>query len=347
MDAAAHGMGLVRKKHAGEVFDLDQQEALCGRRAATACATRRAVYAVETADQERYRATLAAVHWHRVRSCVFGGLMPILFPLLHAPTWRHFRYWAVLLLAFSSFIPISEAAPTGMVSFDETLRLAVERAPSLNARQSQTQAAREEAIRAAALPDPQLTFGLDNWPVTGAQAFDWRAEDMTMKRIGLMQEFPARAKRQARQAVADRAVEQAEALSVTEQLAVRQVAASAWITLWAAEREQEVLSSQREQSALGIRLAEARLASGVGTAAEALAVQAAGLDLENRIDAARAKVEAARGTLARWLGSDPSEVGTVGVPPDLATLPIDAATCQRQLKTDPLEVRLITWTTWR
>jgi len=128
---------------------------------------------------------------------------------------------------------------------------------------------------------------------------------------------------------------------------VRQVAASAWITLWAAEREQEVLSSQREQSALGIRLAEARLASGVGTAAEALAVQAAGLDLENRIDAARAKVEAARGTLARWLGSDPSEVGTVGVPPDLATLPIDAATCQRQLKTDPLEVRLITWTTWR
>ena len=141
--------------------------------------------------------------------------MPILFPLLHAPTWRHFRYWAVLLLAFSSFIPISEAAPTGMVSFDETLRLAVERAPSLNARQSQTQAAREEAIRAAALPDPQLTFGLDNWPVTGSQAFDWRAEDMTMKRIGLMQEFPARAKRQARQAVADRAVEQAEALSVT------------------------------------------------------------------------------------------------------------------------------------
>ncbi|WP_281301777.1 TolC family protein [Iodidimonas sp. MBR-14] len=252
--------------------------------------------------------------------------MPILFPLLHAPTWRHFRYWAALLLAFSSFIPISEAAPTGTVSFDETLRLAVERAPSLNARQSQTQAAREEAIRAAALPDPQLTFGLDNWPVTGSQAFDWRAEDMTMKRIGLMQEFPARAKRQARQAVADRAVEQAEALSVTEQLAVRQVAASAWITLWAAEREQEVLSSQREQSALGIRLAEARLASGVGTAAEALAVQAAGLDLENRIDAARAKVEAARGTLARWLGSDPSEVGTVGVPPDLATLPIDAAT---------------------
>ncbi|KAF0809709.1 Heavy metal RND efflux outer membrane protein,CzcC family [Alcanivorax sp. S71-1-4] len=88
--------------------------------------------------------------------------MPILFPLLHAPTWRHFRYWAALLLAFSSFIPISEAAPTREVSFDETLRLAVERAPSLNARQSQTQAAREEAIRAAALPDPRLTFVVVN-----------------------------------------------------------------------------------------------------------------------------------------------------------------------------------------
>ena len=58
-----------------------------------------------------------------------------------------------------------------------------------------------------------------------------------MKRIGLMQEFPARAKRDC-QAVADRGIEQAEALSTAEQLAVRQVAASAWIALWAAEREQ-------------------------------------------------------------------------------------------------------------
>ena len=70
--------------------------------------------------------------------------MPILFPLFHLPYWRYFRYWAALLLAFSSFIPTSEAAPTRAVSFDETLLLAVERAPSLNARQSQTQAAREE-----------------------------------------------------------------------------------------------------------------------------------------------------------------------------------------------------------
>lgn len=251
--------------------------------------------------------------------------MSILCPLLHLPYWRNFRYWAALL-AFSSFFPISEAAPTRVVSFDETLRLAVERAPNLNARQSQTQAAREEAVRAAALPDPKLTFGIDNWPVTGAQAFDWRAEDMAMKQIGLMQEFPARAKRQARQAVADRGIEQAEALSAAEQLAVRQVAAGAWIALWAAEREQEVLTALREQSALAIRLAEARLASGAGSTAEALAVQAAGLDLENRIDAARAEVEAARSTLARWLEADPVEVGTVGAPPDLATLPFDAVT---------------------
>ena len=104
------------------------------------------------------------------------------------------------------------SAPAGL-PFEEAVRLAVERAPTLEARQSQTLAAREEAVRAAALPDPKLTVGIDNGPVTGTDAFELRADDMTMKRIGVMQEFPARAKRQARQAVADRNIEQAEALS--------------------------------------------------------------------------------------------------------------------------------------
>lgn len=247
--------------------------------------------------------------------------MPVLFSLRYRCSPRCL---ATLALALWFFAAPSWSAPSG-VSFNEAVRLAVERAPALEARRSQTTAAREEAVRAAALPDPKLTVGIANWPVTGGDAFDFRADDMTMKQVGLMQEFPARAKRQARQVVADRSIEQAQALSVAEQLAVRRAAADGWITLWAAQREVDALNGLQEQSALAVRIAKARLANGVGTAVDTLATQATALELENRIDAAEASVEAARGTLARWLGVEPAELTTIGAPPNLTVLPVSEA----------------------
>lgn len=248
--------------------------------------------------------------------------MSVLFVLRHR---RGSRCWATLLLAAWFVAVPCWSTPAGL-PFEKAVRLAVERAPALEARRSQTLAAQEEAARAAALPDPKLTMGIDNWPATGTDAFDFRTDDMTMKRIGVMQEFPARAKRQARRAVADRNIEQAEALSTAEQLAVRKVAAEAWIALWAAEREVEALAKLREQSKLAIRLSKARLANGIGTVADTLATQATALDLDNRIDAAQASVEAAQSTLARWLGQEPSDLTTLGAPPELTMLPVSEAT---------------------
>jgi cobalt-zinc-cadmium efflux system outer membrane protein len=248
--------------------------------------------------------------------------MPALFPLRRGrgPRCRATLPLVALLIASPGW-----SAPAA-TSFEDAVRIAVERAPALDARRSQTVAAREEAVRAAALPDPKLTLGLANWPVTGADAFGLGADDMTMKQIGLMQEFPARAKRQARQILADRGIEQAEALSVAERSAVRRAAAEAWIALWATQREVEGLNALRQQSALAVRLSKARLAQGVGTAVETLAVQAAALDLSNRIDAAQASMEAARGTLARWLGEGGDAPAADGAPPDLMRLPVAEAT---------------------
>ena len=238
---------------------------------------------------------------------------------------RGHRCLATLALALWFFAAPSWSAPTG-VSFNEAVRFAVERAPALEARRSQTAAVREDAARAAALPDPKLTIGIANWPVTGGDAFDFRADDMTMMQVGVVQEFPARAKRQARQVVADRSIEQAQALSVAGQLTVRQAAADAWITLWAAQREVDALKALKEQSALTVRIAKGRLANGAGTVVDTLATQAAALELENRIDAAEASVAAARGTLGRWLDVEPTDLTTAGAPPDLTVLPVNEAT---------------------
>src|SRR3546814_15233633 len=56
-------------------------------------------------------------------------------------------------------------------------------------------AAEEAAVAARQLPDPQLTIGIQNLPVTGSEAFDINADFMTMKTIGIMRTQVREAKR--------------------------------------------------------------------------------------------------------------------------------------------------------
>lgn len=214
------------------------------------------------------------------------------------------RRVAALCLCLVLLLPSSVSATPGVLTLEDALRIAESRAPLIDARQSGIAAAREEAARAGALPDPMLTVGIDNLPVTGADAFDPNADFMTMRRIGLRQEIPSRAKREARVALAQRQVAEARADAGAARLSVRRGTADAWIELWAAQRELAALQALRDQARLAARLADARVAGGGASAGEALAAKAAGLELDNRIEAARAELSAAQAGLARWVGED-------------------------------------------
>lgn len=200
------------------------------------------------------------------------------------------------------------AAPTG-ISLQDAVRRASERAPMLDARRAGVSAAQEEALRAGALPDPMLTLGIDNLPVSGGDAFDVRADEMTMKKIGLRQEFPSRAKREARHSLATRLIDEAQARADAERVAVRRAAAEAWIDLWAAQRELDALQALREQAALAVKVGKARIAGGGESVSDALATEAAVLELDNRIEAARAAKAVAQVGLSRWVGDALPEVG--------------------------------------
>ena len=219
--------------------------------------------------------------------------------------------------------PFAAAAAPGELSLQEAVRLATERAPMLDARRAGVSAAQEESARAGALPDPTLEFGIDNLPVTGSDAFDARADDMTMKQIGLRQEIPSRAKRSARRSLAARQIDEAQAQSEAEVLAVRRATAQAWITMWAAQRELIALQALRDEAALAAKVAKARVASGSEPVSDALATEAALLELDNRIEAAKAGKLAAQAGLMRWLGDTPVEVSTEA--PDFETLPVSQA----------------------
>ena len=224
-----------------------------------------------------------------------------------------------LAAALAACAPVA-SANFDAIRFDQALQRAVASAPTIDARRSQVLAAGEDAARASALPDPKLIGGIDNLTVTGPDAFDLAADDMTMKRIGISQDFPAPAKRRARQAVADRMVEQAQALTVAERQAVRRSTAQAWIALWAAEREAMELRALRQQAGVAVDIAKARLRGGAGSAVDAMAVQAEALEQDNRIAGADAAVEAARAGLARWLDVPPDALDASGDPPDLFVL---------------------------
>jgi len=216
--------------------------------------------------------------------------------------------------------PLAAFAAPSELSLQETVRLATERAPMLEARRAGVSSAQEEAARAGALPDPMLTVGMDNLPVTGSDAFDARADDMTMKKIGLRQEIPSRAKRSARRSLATRQIDEAQAQAEAEVLAVRRASAEAWIALWAAQRELIVLQLLRDQAAVATKVAKARVASGAETVSGALATEAAVMELDNRIEAARAEKAAAQAGLARWLGDMDVEVSSEE--PDFKALPV-------------------------
>lgn len=219
-------------------------------------------------------------------------------------------------------LPAVVLAGSPALTLEEATRLAAERAPMLDARRAGITAAQEESARAGALPDPMLVVGIDNLPVTGSDSFDFRADEMTMKRIGLRQEIPARAKREARRTLAARSVDEAQALSEAEGLTVRRAAAEAWIDLWAAQRELAAVQALRDEAALAARLAKARVAGGTDPVSDTLAAQAAVLELDNRIEAARATQASAQAGLARWLGD--ADIATTGSP-DLTTLPVPEA----------------------
>ncbi len=219
--------------------------------------------------------------------------------------------------------PFAALAASPGLTLPEALRLANERAPMLDARRAGIAAAQEEAARAGALPDPMLTVGIDNLPVTGRDAFDSRADDMTMKKIGLRQEIPSHAKRTARRSFAERQVDEAEAQSQAEGLAVRRATAEAWIAAWTAQRQVAALQRLREQAALAAKVSKARVASGGEPASDALATEAAVLELDNRIEAARAEKAAAQAALGRWLGDVALEVSDTA--PNFDALPMPEA----------------------
>ncbi len=234
---------------------------------------------------------------------------------------RRASAWGLIALCAAASAAAADGAAAPL-SLQDAVRRGVERAPLVAARADSVDAMREDAVRAGRLPDPSLSVGLANFPVTQPGALSAASDSMTMRTVGVTQAIPSRAARTAERRVADARIGVASANRAATVQSVRQRVADAWIGVWAAEQRREQLAALRDESAVAVAIAKARLRGGGGSATDALAAQAEALTLENRLDAIDAELRAARAGLGRWLG-DP--LPPLAAAPDFAHLPQNPA----------------------
>jgi outer membrane protein, heavy metal efflux system len=247
---------------------------------------------------------------------------------------------AALALVVALLPSLALATPLGL---PEAMNVAEREAPALRARHALQRAAGEEAARAGELPDPVLTLGIDNLPVTGSDAGRFGADDMTMRRIGLMQEWPLPSKRRARRAEADAGIAEAGAEVVAGRLQVRRAAAEAWISRWEAETALDLLDALQVEVLRATELIETRLRSGVGAAGDALQARGELAVLESRRIEMQATRAAASAELARWLGDTAAR--PLADAPDFAQLPLPPeqlrAALDRHAALQPAQARVL------
>ncbi|RQR66229.1 TolC family protein [Burkholderia sp. Bp9125] len=120
----------------------------------------------------------------------------------------------------------AEPAP---FTLDAALQSATDRSASMEAAQASVRASSEAAVKAGRLPDPMLKAGIDNLPVNGPQRFTVGQDFMTMRRIGIEQEWVSGDKRRLRAALAGERVGRERAGYLVQLATVRQQTASAWL----------------------------------------------------------------------------------------------------------------------
>ncbi len=224
------------------------------------------------------------------------------------------------IIVMAASAAIASAAHASPLTYDQALREAAENAPGATAMRAGITAAQADASAAGSIPDPRLSVGLDNYPVSGPPAFSLSRDDMTMRRVGIQQDLPNLAKRHAAQAQARATIETAEASQGARLRQIRLGAGQAWIDLAFAERRLTALDTVLRSLRALPTAARTAVASGTARPAQTLGVDQAIAGLEDRRDELVAAVARARAMLARWTGVLAPEIA--GDVPELVLAPV-------------------------
>lgn len=222
------------------------------------------------------------------------------------------HYPRAALLAAAMLPALASAAP---LTLDQALDLAVQRSEAARAARADVASATEAARAAGQLPDPMLRVGVDNLPMTGGDRFSTTRDSMTMKRIGIGQEWVSTDKRAARQATADAMVNR-ESVSVQATAAqVRTQTALAYLDVYFAGEALKLATQTEHQVHEELEAAKGRLSSAATNSQEVLALTSArGVAEDDSADVLQQQ-RGARVALERWVGVPAEDLAApVGLP---------------------------------
>lgn len=197
------------------------------------------------------------------------------------------------------------AAP---LSLDQAIDLAVQRSQMTRSARAGALGAAELARAAGQQPDPMLTVGIDNLPATGRDRFSTGAEDMTMKRIGIAQEWVSADKRAARQAVAGAMTGREAVAERVAEVEARLQAAMAYIDAYYAGETLTLAMLNEKHAREALESGKGRLATVSGSSAEVLGLQSGLGTAEDESADMRQQQSAAWAALQRWTGVPTGEL---------------------------------------
>lgn len=255
--------------------------------------------------------------------------------------------------------PTPVPQPAGpRLTLDEALAVARGDQPSVAAYQREAIASEQAAIAARSLPDPQLTGGIQNFPILRDNAFTLN-DEMTMLTIGVMREQVRRSQREAEAARlrAEAVVRRFEGSA--QQRKIQRDVMIAWLDAVQAIAKQRLLERVIGDLRVGRQVMQAGIPTGSSTPALELQAQAEIGLAESQLAEARGAELRARGELGRWIGAA-AERPLPGILPKLAPPPgaagafathpeVLAATAREEAARRQVDVRLrerrpnVTW----
>ena len=208
---------------------------------------------------------------------------------------------SALASAFAMLASVAcSAAP--VLSLVDAQRIANGDAPQIDAQAAALRAAQQASVSAGELADPKLILGIDNLPIDGSDKFSLTRDFMTMRKIGVMQEFARDEKRKLRSDRAGAEVQKETAILALTKLNLRRDVALAWIERYFAERQLDLVKELAREGELQVTASQATFAGGKGQATDPFAARLAVAQLADRAIEAERNIARANANLARWIG---------------------------------------------
>lgn len=205
-----------------------------------------------------------------------------------------------------------QASAQATLTLDEAQRLALSRSQQLVANDAAAAAVRDLRLAAGQLPDPVLRLGVENVPLSGPARMSLSRDEMTMQRIGVMQELTSSDKRRLREERVLRDGERVRAERLATASTIERESALAWIERRYAEVLAQLIRQQVEENRLQAEGAELAFRTGRGSQADVFAARAAIASIEDRLRQTQRQVEGARIMLARWVGQEAAVATAAG-----------------------------------